>query len=142
MISIRSIHAHVTVVGAICKNLVLGLVLRRRGGAVWLARIRREALAPTPALAWQRFAGGSRCIGCGLCDGIEALDGNASTSEWILGSPRRQQDAPLAAADATRLRDHATAIAAICPAGLDLCAVADIIADNAAALADSPEPRR
>jgi hypothetical protein len=72
---------------ALLRKILLMPFVRRRGGGPWLARLRAERLTPTPMAAWSRFERASRCIGCGLCDIVDA--GELSPRPVILGFGRR-----------------------------------------------------
>jgi hypothetical protein len=101
------------------------------GPRAWLARLAGEQLAPTPAGAWSYVHTTSGCIGCGMCD-VVAPD--EEPSAWIVAAARQPENAALALERAARLRELSPAIEKLCPARVDVQAVARLIEENARAL--------
>lgn len=164
MISAGSVHAKLTMAVALVKHLLVAAALRlfgrRRTGAPWLRRIAAEGLAHTPTHAWEYLAESSRCIGCGFCDAVVTLSAPCSQggshpsgsvapaaagplggprrpptpSEWILGAPRRPEDAAVVAGALPELERACEAIAAVCPARLDARVIVRLVRERAAAL--------
>ncbi len=133
--SFRQLKALWTMGMALLRKLLLLPFVRNPGGGPWLARMRLERIAPTPDGAWERLAPAGRCIGCGLCQAVGPADFWACSV--VLGAGRRPEDAPLAVADAERLRRVAADIARVCPARVGVDELATLILDNARLL-ESP----
>jgi hypothetical protein len=124
--------------------LYLPFAGRKGDPGIWLERIGKEALGPTPPGNWQAAAQSARCIGCGLCDALDvrpaAPEGKVASaavppmSQIIQGAARLPSDAPDALAFIPRLLHNADAILAICPTGVDARTVAQLIARNAEVL--------
>ncbi len=132
----RWLQARMTLGWALFKHLLMGPWAKHRSDPVrWLQRIGKEALGPTPKDNWPRFAGSSKCIGCGLCDmfGTAALP---RPSHMIQGAARLPSDAPLvSAASLTALKNVAQDVARVCPQGVDVEDIRAIIINNQQALA-------
>jgi len=95
----------------------------------WLTRLRQEHLAPPPQNVWTYVDQTSRCIGCGLCDAVAAPD--ESPSLWIMGAIRMPENAMFAFKQEELLRILAPVIERMCPAAVNVHAVAQLIEDNA-----------
>ena len=134
MVDIRSIKAKGVLGLALIQN-ILSAPFGRRGAQAWLARLAQEDLASTPACTWERAEQTSRCIACGLCESVAVeLEG---ISRFFTAAGRRPQDAPLALAEAERVREHMEEITRVCPAGLDPAAVLTLIEAHAEGLLGS-----
>jgi hypothetical protein len=130
----RWLNARWTLGWALVKHVLLAPFARGRSDPRrWLGRIRQEALGPTPGDNWKYFAGSSRCINCGLCDLVQ-LPHDAAASQWITSAARQPSDAPLAQDKAAALMAAAERIEQICPARVDVQAIARIIEANNQAL--------
>jgi hypothetical protein len=130
----RWLRARWTLGAQLARHVATTPFRKQRGGAAWLAKLRTERLAPTPTGAWELFEPASRCIGCGLCDAV-ARD-SEQPSAWILGEARTPSDAPLALDHARRLHELAKDIARVCPTGVGVDEIAQLIDKNAAELGD------
>jgi hypothetical protein len=97
-----------------------------------MARLHEEQLGAVPPGAWQRFAASSRCIGCGICDLVDA--GDLSVASLVMGAGRQPADATVELDRATDLRTVAADIACVCPARVSADAIAALIEGNAAML--------
>jgi hypothetical protein len=104
---------------------------RRTGGDEWLARLRQEGLAATPADAWKHLSPASRCIGCGLCDAVVP---EMSPSAWIAGAPRVPGDSPMVREEAQALHVHAGSIARVCPTRVGVDDIVALVEGNARSL--------
>jgi len=115
---------------AAAKRITLTPFVRNRGPGPWLGRLAEEDLAATPPELWDTAEPSSRCLACGMCDGL-GEPGAPPLSHAILGPARRPEDAHLAAEIPDRLRARATEIARICPARLGVEEIATLIEGNA-----------
>ncbi len=135
MMSFRQLKALWTMGIALLRKLLLMPFVHNPGGGPWLARMRQERIAPTPAGAWERLGPAGRCIGCGLCQAVGG--GDFSPCAAVMADGRRPEDAPLVVDDAARLRRLAGDIARVCPARVGVDELATLILDNARLL-ESP----
>jgi hypothetical protein len=149
----RWLHAHWVLGWALLRHVIFRpFAGRRRDPKLWLERIGREALGPTPVGNWEAASQNARCIGCGLCDvvlcgerrapaqalqepGIQPVD--ISMSQIVQMAARMPSDAPEAMAWVGLLEEHAEAIRALCPSGVDTQVMAGTIRRNAAVLQPS-----
>ena len=115
---------------------VLSTPFVRREPADWVQRLNHEALGPTPPQAWKLLEPSSRCVGCGLC--AAQVPDHVEAPAWIMAAVRQPADAPLAQQQAKLLRQYAAAIERVCPARVDVRAVADLIDAHIAALHHNP----
>jgi ferredoxin len=106
---VRRLNAWFTLGFAMLASFLRAPVPRPGEDRVWLGALRKEALTPTPAAAWEQAADSSRCIGCGLC--AQAAN---------IYAARRPQDAALVDADALA----AANLAGICPTSMSTTALA------------------
>jgi hypothetical protein len=133
----RWLRARMTLGWALAKHVMMGPFARHRSDPKrWLARMRKEQLGRTAVANWPRFAGSSKCLGCGLCD----LFGDTTVprpSLMIQGSARLPSDAPWVHPQAVaRLEAIAPDVAQVCPAGVQTADIGALIAANQAILAE------
>ena len=134
----RWLRARITLGWALAKHVMMGPWAGRRSDPRrWLRRMGAEALGPTPEGNWPRFAGSSKCIGCGLCDlfGSPALP---RPSLVIRGAARLPSDAPhISAQTLAALHDIAGDVARICPQGVQVDDILTLVRNNQEALAQA-----
>ncbi|MBI5511481.1 MAG: hypothetical protein HY903_22215 [Deltaproteobacteria bacterium] len=132
-LNLRQAHSLWVLGWALVKHVLLVPFVGRRGPRPWLDRIARESLGPVPKEAWRLFAGTSRCIGCGLCDGVGEV--SDTPSRWILSAARCPADAELGLTAAARLEVLAPNIERVCPTRVAVGDVVRLIRGNHGALA-------
>jgi len=134
----RWLRARMTLGWALAKHVMMGPWAKRRTDpGRWLRRIGAEALGPTPEGNWPRFAGSSKCIGCGLCD-LFGSQNLPRPSLVIRGAARLPSDAPhISPQTLEALGEVAADVARICPQGVQVEDIVTLIRNNQQALSEA-----